>query len=184
MSEVCKRCLINHHDACYLPDTENNTCCDNGITYTDYYTKDAVNEDTDSKSGRGQSREASLKDPQSTGRKRAAAAYPLDPNASCEWQGLLRAGGGPKPIVGCLVSEDRKQTHRHHGPDKNTLNNDSGNVHRICAFCHNRYHAATDPVYNPTGPWEPHDPFTKAEPEDQLMVSYEETVTERLKVMD
>lgn len=88
--------------------------------------------------------DASLKDQQSTGRKRAAEMYPLDRDAACEWQMQKNCGGGKYPIVGCA---DGKQQARHHGPDKNTLNNDQGNVHRICAKCHNRWHARNDPDY-------------------------------------
>lgn len=54
------------------------------------------------------------------------------------------AGGGKIPIVGCL---DGMQQARHHGPDKNTLNNERGNVHRICHTCHNRWHTLNDPDY-------------------------------------
>lgn len=89
-------------------------------------------------------REGTLKDQQSTGRKRAAKLYPLSSDAPCEWQKLKFAGGGPKPIVGCI---DGKQQARHHGPDKNTLNNDPGNVHRICHKCHNRWHTENDQLY-------------------------------------
>lgn len=88
--------------------------------------------------------DATLRDQQSTGRKRAAVMYPLDPEADCEWQKKKRCGGGTRPIVGCV---DGKQEARHHGPDKNTLNNDAGNVHRICHKCHNRWHAKNDDDY-------------------------------------
>lgn len=87
--------------------------------------------------------ESALKDQQSTGRKRAAEMYPLYRELDCEWQGRKNCGGG-KPIVGCM---DGKQQARHHGPDKNTLNNDVGNVHRICHSCHNNWHALNDPGY-------------------------------------
>lgn len=46
--------------------------------------------------------------------------------------------------VGC----DNLQQCRHHGPDKNTLNNDPGNVHRICHWHHNNWHALNDPDYD------------------------------------
>lgn len=87
---------------------------------------------------------AKLIDQQSTGRKRAAEMYPLYPEELCEWAGKKNCGGGATPIVGC---ENNKQQARHHGPDKNTLNNDPGNVHRICHTCHNRWHAANDADY-------------------------------------
>lgn len=88
--------------------------------------------------------DATLKDQQSTGRKRAAAMYQLDRDADCEWKLKKNCGGGPKPITGCI---DGKQQARHHGPDKNTLNNDQGNVHRICHVCHNRWHTENDEIY-------------------------------------
>lgn len=88
--------------------------------------------------------DAVLKDQQSTGRKRAAQMYPLDKEAPCEWRGNKNCGGGKRPIVGCA---DGLQQARHHGPDKNTLNNDAGNVHRICSKCHNRWHARNDSGY-------------------------------------
>lgn len=94
---------------------------------------------------------APTKDPEnvtdrhSTGRKRAAQLYPLFKDKPCEWQGKKNCGGGPSPIVGCLAG---KQLHRHHGPVKDTLRNEPGNVHRICHNCHARWHAVNDPIYN------------------------------------
>lgn len=111
------------------------------------------------------------KDPISTGRKFAAQTAPIDPGMVCEWAGLARAGGGVKPIVGCV---GRPASDRHHGPDKNTMNNALGtNLHRICDHCHNTWHALNDPFYGerpdhtkPFLPIEgeclPHDPVTKA----------------------
>ena len=90
-------------------------------------------------------RDASLKDQQSTGRKRAARMYPLHREAACEWKGLSNAGGGLHPIVGCITG---LQEARHHGPDKSTSNNEEGNVHRICHRCHNRWHAANNKEYD------------------------------------
>ena len=97
--------------------------------------------------------DAALKDQQSTGRKRAAKLYPLDREAECEWAEQTNAGGGVT-IAGCglridskgMVVPKGKQQSRHHGPDYNTLNNDPGNVHRICHNCHNSWHAVNDPV--------------------------------------
>ena len=97
-------------------------------------------------------RDASLKDQQSTGRKRAAVLFPLDREASCEWAKASPEnpkGGGKFPITfGCA----ELQKARHHGPDKNTLNNEEGNVHRICHFHHNNWHALNDPHYIPGKP--------------------------------
>jgi hypothetical protein len=88
-----------------------------------------------------------LKDQQSTGRKRAARLYPLDKEALCEWALRPEQGGGIA-IPGCGLrpgTKPGKQQSRHHGPDYNTLNNEAGNVHRICHSCHNAWHAANDP---------------------------------------
>jgi len=90
-------------------------------------------------------RDAALKDQQSTGRKRAARLYPLDPNASCEWRGQSNAGGGEHPILGCT---NGNQTDRHHGPDKAVTNNEPGNVHRICSSCHHQWHADNNEEYD------------------------------------
>lgn len=96
--------------------------------------------------------DASLKDQQSTGRKRAAKLYPLNPDGYCEWAGKSKQGGGTNPIEGCGLrpsSTIGNQQCRHHGPDKNTLNNEQGNVHRICTPCHNEWHAKNDKDYVP-----------------------------------
>lgn len=96
--------------------------------------------------------EESLKDQQSTGRKRAAALYPLNPDAFCEWAGQNEVGGGQHPIKGCGIrpnSDVGYQQCRHHGPDKNVLNNEKGNVHRICTACHNEWHGKNDADYLP-----------------------------------
>lgn len=113
------------------------------------------------------------KDPLSTGRKRAAVMYPIAPGQVCEWAGLKFAGGGVVPIVGCV---GRPASDRHHGPDKNTMNNAPGNVHRICDYCHNTWHGANDPHYGerpdhtlpfvPAGEYKEHDATTKATTEE------------------
>ncbi len=121
------------------------------------------------------------KDPVSTGRKRAAEMYPITPGMTCEWAGLKFAGGGVKPIVGCI---GRPASDRHHGPDKNTMNNAPDNLHRICDFCHNTWHAVNDPFYGerpehtkpfiPVGQeWSKHDPNTKATMDELLLAEKE-----------
>jgi hypothetical protein len=123
----------------------------------------------------------SYKDPVSTGRKRAAQMYPITPGMTCEWAGLKFAGGGVKPIVGCI---GRPASDRHHGPDKNTMNNAPGNLHRICDFCHNTWHAINDPFYGerpehtkPFVPadldWHPHDAKTMATMDELLQAEKE-----------
>lgn len=106
--------------------------------------------------------DSTLRDQQSTGRKRAARWYPLDETALCEWAGKTNCGGGSHPITGCLGN---LQQARHHGPDKNTLNNEKGNVHRICHTCHNRWHTLNDPDYVWNAVQDLHEPKL-ATPED------------------
>jgi hypothetical protein len=82
------------------------------------------------------------------------------------------AGGGVVPIVGCAGNT---AADLHHGPDKSTLNNEVGiNLHRICEYCHNRWHELNDEYYGdrpadnmnyvPTDrEVEPHDRVTRAD---------------------
>lgn len=125
---------------------ETGTCGDSSGSAIDPDSSSSSNSDLppDSKRKVNKHDDANLRDPQSTGRKRAAIEYPLDPMADCEWKMRKNCGGGKHPITGCL---DGKQQARHHGPDKDTLNNDEGNVHRICHTCHNRWHTENDEGY-------------------------------------
>lgn len=86
-----------------------------------------------------------LVDPKSTGRKEAARMFPLDKSAPCEWQLKKFVAFNGKMVWGCV---NGLQSNIHHGPDKDTLRNVNGNVHRICFTCHNHYHAVTDPDYD------------------------------------
>lgn len=94
---------------------------------------------------------AEVRDLESTGRKRAAKLFPIPKEGepryplACEWRGMVAAGGGVIPIVGCV---DGLAKAIHHGPDKNTLSNFVGNVHRICKTCHNRWHTINDQYYS------------------------------------
>lgn len=108
-------------------------------------------------------RDANLKDQQSTGRKRAARLYPLDFDAPCEWTNRSNCGGGSSPIRGCVSGT---QQARHHGPDKSVVNNEEGNVHRICHYCRNRWHVANDATYDwNAGYYPPHAP-TAMQPDE------------------
>lgn len=133
---------------------------------------------------------AEMKDPISTGRKRAAIAAPITSGLVCEWAYLKAAGGGVSPIVGCI---GYPATDRHHGPNKATLDNttvdnpaENGtwNLHRICTMCHNRWHAANDKFYDEPRPkdntiWEPnvefklHDAETKLSKREVMMIEME-----------
>lgn len=116
--------------------------------------------------GRPLSDPDAITDVKSTGRKRAAAIMPFLEGRVCDWAGLKFAGGGVIPILGCsgnTITEAKKTEdarakgadevgHRHHGPDKNVLNNSPGvNLHGVCTPCHNRWHALNDPFYAPEG---------------------------------
>lgn len=119
-------------------------------------------------------------DAESTGRKRAAILLPTEQLSSmrCEWAELAEAGGGLYPIKGC---QGNLATDRHHGPDKNTLNNERFvNLHAICAYCHNRWHTANDETYEgerpsnaspwlPIGDWKAHNPTKKMSKKESLI---------------
>lgn len=135
------------------------------VTETTDSSSDA--DSTERRSSRGRKSGRNAGDSQSSGRKQAAKLYPLDPDAPCEWSGKANVGGGNYPILGCL---EGKQQARHHGPEKNVQNNESGNVHRICHYCHYRWHAANDPTYDwNAGVWPAHNPrpLTEAEQKSQ-----------------
>lgn len=136
MTVTCLPCATGFHIECWEPDEDGNChCIQNSAPIVIESTKERG----------GQIKEmADVGDLESTGRKRAAKMYPLRREEDCEWKGLKNAGGGAKPIVGCLAG---KQEAIHHGPDKNTLANWVGNVHRICARCHNRWHTENDKLY-------------------------------------
>lgn len=125
-------------------------------------------------------------DSQSAGRKIAARRYPLEPEAPCEWQGKGDCGGGDFPILGCL---EGKQQARHHGPEKNVSNNEYGNVHRICHYCHNRWHAANDPTYDwNAGVWPAHNPRPLTDEERKTValdyMRYQTTGRNRKKIKE
>ena len=151
MANICLSCKRNFHGTC------RGVCdCTHDLTATITVTVSQDTSDdspeTDESGVRPRSRRSkpdnALKDQQSTGRKRAARLYPLDRSGLCEWAFSQAAGGGVT-ILGCGIREGTfpgLQQSRHHGPDYNTLNNDPGNVHRICHSCHNSWHAANDPT--------------------------------------
>jgi hypothetical protein len=134
-------------------------------------------------SGDGQQFFASGKPMSSTisaGRKRAARAWKIPAGTQCEWAGLLRAGGGVVPVVGCEPTQEHIAVAMHHGPDKSTQNNSRENVHFLCSTCHNRWHQLNDEHYGlrpkDNGTWRPkssapaqfeHDSETPATLEDR-----------------
>jgi hypothetical protein len=151
---VCLPCVATYHGDCAFLDVEANDCCCSGHDLGGNHKEGFYKSDDE------------VTDPKSTGRKRAAVLYPIEPGTPCEWKGLKFAGGGVFPIIGCVLGTT---VARHHGPDKNTLNNSEGNVHRICADCHNRWHTLNDPLYANnfnTETWKGHDSKTKATSEE------------------
>lgn len=193
--DPCFSCRTGHHDECHtLWHFDNVDCCcggeikfgptgevKNDADSEGVYDPGDYGEEIDTgyiKDGYESAKHlADYKDPISTGRKRAKEMYPISAGMVCEWAGLKRAGGGVVPITGCL---GRPASDRHHGPDKNTMNNAPGNLHRICDHCHNTWHALNDPHYGerpahtqpfiPSGElgtdWQPHDSETQATTEE------------------
>jgi len=144
---TCTMCQYSYHGLCKKARREKThliCCCSEKETESPIIT---VVKSTAARIRKKKDR-ALLRDPLSTGRKEAAALYPIEAGVTrCEWASLAKAGGGIKPIVGCMGNF---ASDRHHGPDKNTTSNQKGNVHRICSFCHNRWHADNDEFYDDT----------------------------------
>jgi hypothetical protein len=151
IAESCWACVTGLHEECFdltpVDDDGYKCCCVNVKLSTDFEAREI---------GRPVSSPEDITDVLSAGRKRAAMLYPIFDGMTCEWAGLKAAGGGVEPIIGCdnnkLSSKkggegDLVQGDVHHGPDKNTLENSPGNAHRICAYCHHRWHAANDKYY-------------------------------------
>lgn len=166
MSEqpVCWSCVVSLHEECPNPQplsdelTEQGyvTCC--CVLHPETGEGVAIKVETRREVGRPAVDVELVADAVSTGRRRSQMLYPIMPGQLCEWAGQKNVGGGPVPIVGCdgnLIIErkggdpDRGfvQGDRHHGPDKNTFANEPDNVHRICVFCHHRWHALNDKHY-------------------------------------
>ena len=183
-STMCPACAAGEYAECYNPGIMREGEIEWIIPCAVEFFTTSVGKESRSV-GRPMSDPAAVTDPRSTGRKRAAMLAPILTGQVCAWAGLRHAGGGVVPILGCnghaLIENkggDSKQGlwqgDRHHGPDKNTLNNSVGmNLHSICVDCHHRWHSLNDPYYDESGrpgaeypfiPVEPyylHDPITK-----------------------
>lgn len=179
MAVICGPCTVGYHFECWYPSSTGECHC-----LSDSLAVLINNDNTppyEKKERGGQIKEmANVTDLESTGRKRAAKLYPIPKEGEagyplpCEWRNLLNAGGGITPIIGCVAGMAKNI---HHGPDKNTLSNFVGNVHRICPDCHNRWHTANDRYYpreRPQGDvsyvpvgreYDKHDGISKASPE-------------------
>lgn len=156
-SEVCLACKAGFHDECQdmwdgLLAAEDFCCCDglfnmDGTPDIDKSIDILMEKERPEAYFEGYTGTKELNsyvDPLSTGRKEAVKKFPIKPGMVCEWAWLRYAGGGIEPIIGCPGHPAEAV---HHGPDKNTMCNIPGNVHRICAECHNRWHAVNDPHY-------------------------------------
>jgi len=153
---VCWSCVCGLHEECFdLVALEE---ADTAVTCCCALRPAEPEERIAGEIGRPVSQPGDIDDVLSTGRKRASMLYPIYDGMACEWAGLRHAGGGVVPIIGCAGNKlsSKKggdgqlvQGDVHHGPDKNTLANQPGNAHRICAYCHHRWHAANDKFYGP-----------------------------------
>lgn len=182
IAEACWPCVVSLHEECYdLSIVEDDNIDGSWVQCCCFKHKGDDAEDWVRGVGRPVSEPSDITDVLSTGRKRAAMLYPIYDGMVCEWAGLRFAGGGVEPIIGCQgnVLEANKGPNkgdRHHGPDKNVINNGPDNVHRICSKCHNRWHArnnkyygdrpAVDQPYIPTEEYQKHDSITLATEEE------------------
>lgn len=136
----CTYCNVDMHELCFVSE---GVCCCGGKGFTGDL--EAI-----IRKPRGHQPGEALRDVLSTGRHRAAVAIPdtyFATEPECAWARLAKAGGGPRPIIGC---PGNIATDRHHGPDKSVLNNELGiNLHAICSWCHNRWHSVNDKFYLP-----------------------------------
>lgn len=139
---TCLECRRGFHDEC---DSECSECHPINESNSAHAILTSSVEENVTTVGRPLKESEDIKDRHSTGRKRAAMLYPLFRDRPCEWQKKKNCGGGKKPIVGCISG---LQAARHHGPVKDTLVNEPGNVHRICTQCHNRWHTLNDSIYD------------------------------------
>jgi len=194
---VCVECALESCITCENPDSESLACCCGGSFYQlgsaplvnlpdggalpnnphQPSVMHALKEILEKSPGVGRPRlsDDELSNPLKGGRLRAQREFPIPEGTKCEWAFLKSAGGGVNPVVGCMGSNAK---HRHHGPDKSTLNNVKENVHLVCSVCHNRWHTLNDPYYGerpedglpylPTETYLPHDIETKATQEEQF----------------
>jgi hypothetical protein len=111
-------------------------------------------QEPDSRATRRQKDDSAVTDPQSTGRKRAAALYPLkDENGVPIPCDLANKTSPTLPnyykvqIDGCGVRKGSLKANaqsRHHW-SYNTLDNERSNIGLLCHSCHNLIHSRNDP---------------------------------------
>lgn len=170
---LCIACQNGYYNECLRPDEDGVAC---GVEQQ----TSLIDVETVIRERGGQIKTLEdITDVQSTGRKRAVLMFPINEGDICEWAGLLSAGGGVNAIIGCL---DNLATNIHHGPDKNTLNNKRENIHKICAHCHNYWHAVNDEFYGerPVGT----EPFIPLDGNDWKLPDTETKATEEQLVQE
>lgn len=153
--EICWPCKRNQHNGC-AANISFDTCeCTHENNVQPVLETESVIDLTDEpvKATRRNKDDSSVTDPQSTGRKRAAALYPLtDANGNklpCDFQNKKNCLPSymEEQIDGCGVRHGSMpnfaQARHHH--DYNVLNNDRSNVALLCSSCHNLLHARNDP---------------------------------------
>jgi hypothetical protein len=187
--EACPFCISKYPISFCLWDKEKGCFGDtdkegSSTEYSDYSSEErteqdfSVPENWDNESSDSSGEGKVYKDARSTGRKRAALLYPIQPGQVCEWAWHKNCGGGITPIVGCT---GRPASHIHHGPDKSTLNNDRSNISLVCEYCHNRWHVANDPYYSNPRPangetWLPYKEGTEVQGLDTIQKASKEEI--------
>lgn len=136
--DICLPCARSFHSECERWDDGNCCCPKEEETPTPIFSEIVT--------GPKRGRPVQAKIGTSAGRKRAAEVYDseMGEDKPCEWRFMANCGGGLKPISGCVSGT---RNHIHHGPIKNTSHNERSNISLICELCHNRWHAANNPVY-------------------------------------
>ncbi len=138
---MCMYCQLEEHGLCEQParlEPAGNglfyfACCCSASTNSDTRNEATVGTVGKGVIGRPPKDASDMEDVISTGRHRAARALPNIEGTPCHWRGLLYAGGGAVPIIGCLSGD---ASDRHHGPDKSVINNAVGvNLHALCDTC-------------------------------------------------
>lgn len=170
MIQICRDCLLGQHDKCANTYLDYHYCtCEHTSTLVDVQAPlsaigaalidpaDALSGTSDDELGNRFKRrlkdEGSLKDIQSTGRKRAAVLYPLkDENGRpipCDFAG--RRNVLPNfmqvQIDGCGTRQGTvagiAQARHHH--NYTVTDNERSNVGLLCHSCHNLLHSKNDP---------------------------------------
>lgn len=161
MAELCWPCRRNQHDGCIAALTNMPCDCTHEVRQAPVAQgsmANAMNLEPDSPDSENTTRvrrhksDDSVTDQQSTGRKRAAKAFPLIVDGNrlpCDYRNKKNCLPNymEVQIDGCGIRPSTmpgSAQSRHHN-DYNTLNNERENVALLCHSCHNLLHARNDP---------------------------------------